>query len=52
MGAAIRDFGIPREDVFVTTKLLSKDHGYDKAHTAFELSNTKLGLGHIDMYLM
>ena len=52
VGAAIRDFGVPREEVFVTTKLLSRDHGYDKALAAFDESNKKLGLGYIDMYLM
>ncbi len=51
VGAAIKESGIPREQVFVTTKLWNQDHGYDEALRAFEGSMDRLGLGHIDLYL-
>eukprot|EP00746_Dinoflagellata_sp_MGD_P137152 gnl/MRDRNA2_/MRDRNA2_70975_c0_seq1.p1 gnl/MRDRNA2_/MRDRNA2_70975_c0~~gnl/MRDRNA2_/MRDRNA2_70975_c0_seq1.p1 ORF type:complete len:390 (+),score=66.37 gnl/MRDRNA2_/MRDRNA2_70975_c0_seq1:77-1171(+) len=52
VGRAIRDSGIPRSQVFVTTKLKDTDHGFDQAIRAGHLSNTTLGLGHIDLYLI
>ncbi|KAG0337532.1 hypothetical protein BG004_007607 [Podila humilis] len=52
VGNAIRSSGIPREDIFVTTKLFNNDHGYDKAIAAANLSLQKLGLGYIDLYLI
>ncbi|MBM3271028.1 MAG: aldo/keto reductase [Candidatus Sericytochromatia bacterium] len=52
VGAAIRDSGVPREEVFVVTKLWNKDHGYDQALEAFEKSNRRLGLGYVDLYLI
>src|SRR4051812_47223495 len=44
VGAAIKDSGIPREDIFVTTKLWNDDHGHDKALRAFDASSKRLGL--------
>lgn len=41
------DSGIPREEIFVTTKLFNNDHGYDKAIAAANLSLQKLGLEYI-----
>lgn len=52
VGRAIRESGIPREQVFVTTKLWNSDHGYDQALRAAEESNKKLGLDYIDLYLI
>lgn len=52
VGAAIRESGIPREDVFVTTKLWNTDHGYERTTAAFEESLRKLDLGYIDLYLV
>lgn len=52
VGEAIRQSGIPREDVFVTTKLWNRDHGYDQAIKACEGSLDRLGLGYIDLYLI
>ncbi|KAF9206467.1 hypothetical protein BGZ49_002387 [Haplosporangium sp. Z 27] len=52
VGDAIRKSGIPREEVFVTTKLFDRDHGYDSAIAACELSLEKLGLDYIDLYLI
>jgi diketogulonate reductase-like aldo/keto reductase len=52
VGAAINDCGIPREDIFVTTKLWNDDHGHDKALRAFDASAKRLGLDYIDLYLI
>ncbi len=52
VGAAVRESGIPREEVFVTTKLWNSDHGYDRALRAFEDSRERLGLGAVDLYLI
>lgn len=51
-GRAIAASGIPREDLFVTTKLWNTDHGYDSALRAFDASLSKLGLDHVDLYLI
>jgi methylglyoxal/glyoxal reductase len=52
VGVAIRDSGVPRSDVFVTTKLWNSDHGYDKALKAFEQSRKALGIEQVDLYLI
>ncbi len=52
VGRAVRESGVPREQVFVTTKLWNSDHGYDAALRAFEKSQRKLGLGYVDLYLI
>ncbi|MFA5073285.1 MAG: aldo/keto reductase [Nitrospirota bacterium] len=52
VGRAIRDSSVPREEVFVTTKLWNDDHGYDAAFKAFDASFKKLDLGYIDLYLI
>jgi diketogulonate reductase-like aldo/keto reductase len=52
VGDAIKESGIPREEIFVTTKLWNSDHGYDKALAAFEESQEKLGLDYVDLYLI
>ncbi|MEJ8638402.1 MULTISPECIES: aldo/keto reductase [Streptomyces] len=51
-GQAIADSGIPREDLFVTTKLWNGDQGYDATLRAFDTSLAKLGLDHLDLYLI
>ncbi|MFF7199926.1 MULTISPECIES: aldo/keto reductase [unclassified Streptomyces] len=51
-GQAIADSGIPREDLFVTTKLWNGDQGYDATLRAFDTSLAKLGLDHVDLYLI
>ncbi|MET8725275.1 aldo/keto reductase [Streptomyces misionensis] len=51
-GRAIAASGLPREDVFVTTKLWNSDHGYDATLRAFDTSLTKLGLDYVDLYLI
>lgn len=52
VGAAIRASGVPREEVFVTTKLWNTDHGYDAALAAIEGSLQRLGLSYVDLYLV
>jgi diketogulonate reductase-like aldo/keto reductase len=52
VGRAIRDSGIPREEIFVTTKLPAQNKGYKIAHECFEKSLADLGLEYIDLYLI
>ena len=52
VGQAIRDSGIPREEIFVTTKLWNDDQGYDSTLRAFDESMEKLGLDYLDLYLI
>ncbi len=51
-GKAIARSGIPREDLFVTTKLWNSDQGYDATLRAFDASVSKLGLDYVDLYLI
>lgn len=52
IGKAIKNSGIPREEIFVTTKLWNSDHGYNRALKAFEESLTDLGFDYVDLYLI
>jgi 2,5-diketo-D-gluconate reductase A len=52
VGRAVRTSGIPRDDIFVTTKLRNRDQGYDSTLAAFERSQEALGLDVIDLYLI
>lgn len=52
VGRAIRESGVSREELFVTTKLWNEDIANDKAQQAFEESLRKLGLDYIDLYLV
>ena len=52
VGAAIKQSGIPRKELFVTTKLWVQDHGYDNTLKAFDTSMKKLGLDYLDLYLI
>lgn len=51
-GKAIATSGIPREELFVTTKLWNSDQGYDSTLRAFDTSLEKLGLDYLDLYLI
>ncbi|WP_269662676.1 aldo/keto reductase [Streptomyces cinnabarinus] len=51
-GKAIAASGIPRDEVFVTTKLWNADQGYDSTLRAFDASLAKLGLDYVDLYLI
>lgn len=52
VGKAVRESGIPREDVFVTSKLWLQDHGYEAARRGLEASLRRLGLDYVDLYLI
>jgi len=52
VGKAIKNSGVPREELFITTKLWIQDAGYEKAKKAFETSLKKLGLDYLDLYLI
>ena len=52
VGEAVRESKIPREDIFVVTKLYDNDHGFDETLTAFNRSLGKLGMEYVDLYLM
>lgn len=51
-GRAIAASGVPRKDLFVTTKLWNSDQGYDATLRAFDVSLEKLGLEYLDLYLI
>lgn len=52
VGKAIKRSGVPREELFITTKLWIQDAGYENAGKAFEKSLKKLGLDYLDLYLI
>ncbi|MFE7169265.1 aldo/keto reductase [Streptomyces sp. NPDC057616] len=52
VGAALASSGLAREELFVTTKLWNADQGYDATLRAFDASLAKLGLDHVDLYLI
>ena len=52
VGAAVRSSGIPREELFITTKLWNADQGDEEAHEAFALSLERLGFDYVDLYLI
>jgi methylglyoxal/glyoxal reductase len=52
VGRAVLESGIPRDEVFITTKLWNNDQGYDSTLMACERSLRRLGLSHVDLYLI
>ncbi|MFW6205952.1 MAG: aldo/keto reductase [Gemmatimonadota bacterium] len=52
VGAAVREHDVPREDIFITTKLAQSDHGYETALREFKASLERLGLEYVDLYLV
>ena len=52
VGKAIAEAGVPREELFLTTKLWNTDHGHDEALRAFDTSLGKLGVDSVDLYLI
>src|SRR5438132_1121209 len=52
VGEAIRESGVPRKDLFVTTKLWNSDQGYDSTLRACEASLKRIGLDYLDLYLI
>lgn len=52
VGRAVAESGLPREELFVTTKLWNDRHGYDSALAAFDESLRALGMEYVDLYLI
>ena len=52
VGKAVRDSGIPRDELFITSKLWLQDYGYDAACKGIDASLKKLGLDYVDLYLI
>ncbi|MFI2299586.1 aldo/keto reductase [Actinacidiphila glaucinigra] len=52
VGQALAASGVARDELFVTTKLWNGDQGYDSTLAAFDASLAKLGLDHVDLYLI
>lgn len=52
VGSGIRASGVPREELFVTTKLWNSDQGAKNVQSAFDESLEKLGLDYVDLYLI
>ncbi|WP_339254065.1 aldo/keto reductase [Sporosarcina sp. FSL W8-0480] len=50
-GEAVRQSGIPREELFITSKVWNDDQGYDETLRAFEASLERLGMDYLDLYL-
>ena len=52
VGKAVRESGIPREEIFITSKLWIQDYGYESAKKGIERSLANLDCGWIDLYLL
>ncbi len=52
VGKAIKDSDIPRDQIWVTSKLWLQDYAYEEAKKAIDLSLKKLGLDYVDLYLV
>ncbi|HJC12870.1 aldo/keto reductase [Agathobaculum sp.] len=52
VGRAVRDSGVPREEIFITSKLWLQDYGYEAAKKGLETSLEKLGMDYVDLYLL
>ncbi|UUV34276.1 aldo/keto reductase [Amycolatopsis roodepoortensis] len=52
VGKALAEAGIPRDELFITTKLWNSEQGYDATLKAFDVSMAKLGLEKLDLYLI
>lgn len=52
VGRAIRSSGVPRDKLFVTSKVWNDEQGYDETLRAFARSKERLGIGPVDLYLV
>lgn len=52
VGRGVAGSGVPREEIVVTTKLPGRHHGYEETLASFEESRARLGLDHVDLYLI
>jgi 2,5-diketo-D-gluconate reductase A len=51
-GAAVRECGLPRDEVFVTSKVWNDDHGHDETLRAFDAAMARFGLDRLDLFLI
>lgn len=52
VGQALKEAGVPREELFITSKVWNSSQGYDETLSAFEASLERLGLDYLDLYLI
>ena len=52
VGLAVRESGLPRKQIFVTSKLWNADRGYDSALRAFDQTLERMGFDYLDLYLI
>ncbi|THE09428.1 aldo/keto reductase [Bacillus timonensis] len=52
VGRAIAESNVPREELFITTKVWNANHGYESTLSAFDISMEKLGIDYLDLYLI
>ncbi|MFL6561177.1 MAG: aldo/keto reductase [Bacillus sp. (in: firmicutes)] len=52
VGKALAETNVPREELFITTKVWNADQGYDETLAAFDVSMNKLGLDYLDLFLI
>ncbi|MBU8906813.1 aldo/keto reductase [Desertibacillus haloalkaliphilus] len=52
VGQAIKELGVPRDELFITSKVWNRDHGYEKTLEAFDKSLDRLDLDYLDLYLI
>jgi len=52
VGRAVADSGVPRDELYLVTKLWNADQGYDSTLKAFDASMSRLGLDYLDLYLI
>lgn len=52
VGRAVKDSGIPRKEIFITSKLWLQDYGYEAAKKGLDISLEKLGMDYVDLYLL
>ena len=52
VGQAIKDSGIPRDEIFVTSKLWIQDYAYETAKATIDATLEKMGLDYLDLYLL
>src|SRR6201997_5734571 len=51
-GRAVAESGVPRDELYLVTKLWNADQGYDSTLTAFDASMDRLGIDYLDLYLV
>ena len=52
IGKAVRECGLKRSELFITSKLDNPDHGYEKTMKEFDMTMSNLGIDYLDLYLI